>query len=270
SNWIKENGQIILNVEESHALIMAAGYLKHNNEDGIYFRGQRKIYDDLSPGLYRGIKNDSAKYGRETALYKKIDEFKSNCSLFSKFGDYAAEPILQHYGLNTTWIDIVDNIWVALWFACHEARCTKDGKFIHYQKRIPDENNKFAYIYLLAANLNPDRKKPGYWRGNETELIDLRVAAPSYFLRPHAQHGLLFRCIGKESGRPLSYASQIKGVVRIPLRKAFDWLGNGQTIGTHALFPPAYYDNGYKILLQSGVDFDAKAKYIGCINSVGT
>ncbi|WP_239237057.1 hypothetical protein [Comamonas aquatica] len=56
SNWIKENGQIILNVEESHALIMAAGYLKHNNEDGIYFRGQRKIYDDLSPGLYRGIK----------------------------------------------------------------------------------------------------------------------------------------------------------------------------------------------------------------------
>jgi hypothetical protein len=77
-------------------------------------------------------------------------------------------------------------------------------------------------------------------------------------------------CIGKESGRPLSYASQIKGVVRIPLRKAFDWLGNGQTIGTHALFPPAYYDNGYKILLQSGVDFDAKAKYIGCINSVGT
>ncbi|WP_420914265.1 FRG domain-containing protein [Comamonas aquatica] len=57
---------------------------------------------------------------------------------------------MQHYGLNTTWIDIVDNIWVALWFACHEARCTKDGKFIHYQREyLTKITNLHIFIFLL-------------------------------------------------------------------------------------------------------------------------
>ncbi|GAA0468199.1 hypothetical protein Ade02nite_79030 [Paractinoplanes deccanensis] len=32
---------------------------------------------------------------------------------------YAAEPLLQHYGIRTRWLDLVGNIWSALWFACH-------------------------------------------------------------------------------------------------------------------------------------------------------
>lgn len=270
STWVDQNGIKILDVEESHALIMAAGYLKHNTLEGIYFRGQSNYYDELRPALYRSIDTDAAKYSRETRLNKKIDEYRVACPAFSKFGDYAAEPLLQHYGLQTTWLDLVDNIWVALWFACHEAKSTRDGHFLHFQKRIPSELNKYAYVYLVGADLERRRKdKPGYWNGENTELVDLRIAAPSYFLRPHAQHGLLFRCKGGSSGRPLNYAKQIRGIVRIPLEKAFDWLGNGHTVGVHSLFPPAYYDNGYKILLQSGVNFDPKDKNIGVVHSVG-
>lgn len=271
STWAEHDGIKILDVEESHALIMAAGYLKHNTLEGIYFRGQSSYYDELRPALYRYIDADGTKYSREKRLNKKIDEYRVACPAFSKFGDYAAEPLLQHYGLQTTWMDLVDNIWVALWFACHEARSTKDGHFLHFQKRIPSESNKYAYVYLIGADLERRRKdKPGYWNGENTELVDLRIAAPSYFLRPHAQHGLLFRCKGRGgSGRPLNYAKQIRGIVRIPLEKAFDWLGNGHTVGVHSLFPPAYYDNGYKILLQCGVSFDSKDKNIGVVHSVG-
>lgn len=271
SRWIHENNFKILDVEESHALIMAAGYLKHNSLEGIYFRGQGFIYPSLRPSLYRNIDSDPAKYNRETRMNAKINEYREACNIFSRFGDYAAEPLLQHYGLQTTWLDIVDNIWVALWFACYEAKCTRDGHFIHFQKRIINDNNKYAYIYLIGADLDYRTKaKPGYWHGPNTELVDLRIAAPSYFLRPHAQHGLLFRCKGSEGiGRPLDYSRQIRGVVRIPLEKAFDWLGNGHTVGIHSLFPPAFYDNGYKILLQSGVTFDPRDKVIGVVHSVG-
>lgn len=271
SSWIEEKGVQILDVEESHALIMAAGYLKHNSSGGVYFRGQSQLYNELRPALYRGIDSESAKYKREKRLNSKINEYREACSVFSKFGTYAAEPLLQHYGLQTTWLDLVDNIWVALWFACHEAKATRDGYFLHFQKRIINDQNQYAYVYLIGADLeNRQRVKPGYWHGRNTELVDLRIAAPSYFLRPHAQHGLLFRCKGTEgAGRPLDYSQQIMGIVRIPLEKAFDWLGNGHTVGIHSLFPPAYYDNGYKILLQSGVQFDPRDKVIGVVHTVG-
>jgi len=271
SSWIEYNGLKILDVEESHALIMAAGYLKHNSLEGVYFRGQSKLYNGLRPALYRGIDSIVAKTNIEGRLNQKINEFRSACPAFSKFGDYVVEPLLQHYGLRTTWVDLVDNIWVALWFACHEAKSTRDGHFLHFQKRIVNNQNEYAYIYLVGADLEKRNKdKPGYWNGKNTELVDLRIAAPSYFLRPHAQHGLLFRCKGEGSnGRPLDYAKQIRGIVRIPLLKAFDWLGNGHIVGVHSLFPPAYYDNGYKILLQSGVSFDPRDKSIGVIHSIG-
>lgn len=271
SSWITVNDQRILAVEESHALIMAAGYLKHNRKEGIFFRGQNEMYPDLGPSLYRDLKSSNPS-AREGALSNKINEFKSKCPVaFAKFNDYAAEPLLQHYGLRTTWLDVVDNIWVALWFACHEAKVTADGIFLHFQRRIPSDENKYAYIYLLAADLTHRNKdKPGYWNGDNTELIDLRIAVPSFFLRPHAQHGLLFRCKGgSNSSRPLSYANQIRGIVRIPLLKAFDWLGDGHTVSIHSLFPPAYYDNGYKILLQSGVDNKKQDRYLGLIHHIG-
>ncbi|EIA0834497.1 FRG domain-containing protein [Vibrio diabolicus] len=270
SQWVDVNGTKVLHVEESHALIMAAGYLKHNSLEGVYFRGQSNIYPELRPALYRGIDSDAAKYRRESKLLAKIDDYKSKCNCLVKMNDYVPEPLLQHYGLQTTWLDLVDNIWVALWFACHEAKVTRDGHFLHFQKRIVNSDNQYAYIYLVGADLDKRNKgKPGYWNGENTELIDLRIAAPSYFLRPHAQHGLLFRCKGKENGRPLDYSKQVRGLVRIPLEKAMDWLGEGHVVGIHSLFPPAYYDNGYKILLQSGVTFDNKEKYIGVVHSVG-
>lgn len=270
STWITCGERKILDVEEPHALIMAAGYLKHNSPEGVYFRGQAEIFEELRPALYRGVETLGGRDNREKRLSAKVREYRNACQGIKKLGVHVAEPLLQHYGLKTTWLDIVDNIWVALWFACHEAKATKDGCFLHFQKRIPSEKDKHAFIYLIGADLDRrSRERPGYWNGENTELIDLRIAAPSYFLRPHAQHGLLFRCKGGDSGRPLNYARQIRGIVRIPLEKAFNWLGDGHTVCTHSLFPPAYYDNGFKILLQCGVPHEHPDVGVGAIHSVG-
>jgi hypothetical protein len=120
---------------------------------------------------------------------------------------------------------------------------------------------------LIGADINKrNGQKPGYYFGENTELVDLRMAVPSVFLRPHAQHGLLFRCKGAANERPNDYSKQIRGIVRVSLKDALDWLGEGKIVGTHSLFPPPFYDNGYQILLESGVAID---KHIGSISMVG-
>lgn len=207
------------------------------------------------PTLYRGLTAQKAQEKRHTALANLIANFKKSGTIFGSFGEYAHEPLLQHYGISTSWIDLVDNVWVALWFACNRAMCIgKFSEFMHFEKRLPSDSEKFAYILLVGTDIEKrSRFKPGYFFGDATELVDLRMAAPSVFLRPHAQHGLLFRKKGDVGGRPLDYSDQVRGTIRVDLAKAIDWLGAGKMVNTHSLFPPPYYDNGYQILLTSSI-----------------
>jgi hypothetical protein len=81
-------------------------------------------------------------------------------------------------------------------------------------------------------------------------MIDLRVAAPSTFLRPHAQTGLLVRQNGKIGAVTRDYKDMVAGIVRVSLDDALSWLGDGKLLSTHVLFPPPVYDFGYRDLLN--------------------
>jgi hypothetical protein len=140
---------------------------------------------------------------------------------------------------------------------------------MHFERRSPrtDPTGK-AYILLVAADaVAPDKNQPGLYRGPSTELIDLRIAAPSVFVRPHAQHGLLMRRKGNTTQRPADYSDQIRGIIEIDLADALEWLGNSTALSTHSLFPPPSYDNGYGNLLAVG--FQGK-RNVGSISHIGT
>ncbi|MEH2586733.1 FRG domain-containing protein [Bradyrhizobium sp. AZCC 1721] len=264
------HGQEVLHVRDPHALIQAAGYLKFTRgkkNEAIYFRGQSETYSTLTPSLFRGIgPNQSAQSKRVMEQNRFIAEIVGKADIFSRFPQFAHEPLLQHYGLSTTWIDLVDNIWVALWFASHEAHVSgKQSQYLHFEKRMPATDHEFAYILLVAAD-SSQAGPPGLFKGTETELVDLRVACPSIFLRPHAQHGVLFRRRGKGNLRPTDYSDQIRGVIRMRLSDALSWLGEAKTLGIHTLFPPPYYDQGYKILLDGRFENSRK---VGSILIVG-
>ncbi|WP_424263714.1 FRG domain-containing protein [Castellaniella sp.] len=232
----------------------------------MYFRGAPMLYETLSPTAFRGI---STHKGASNAINRINSAVASFSRPLKSTGAYAREALLQHYGLKTTWIDLIDNIWVALWFACHSARSMGPcGEYLHFECRVPrtDKSGK-AYIMLIAADaVAPDPRRPGLFVGRHTELIDLRIAAPSIFVRPHAQHGLLMRVKGDTVQRPLEYSSQIRGVLEIQLADAIEWLGNSTALSAHSLFPPPYYDNGYATLL--GVGFHG-ARNVGCISHIG-
>lgn len=267
-------GQFVYHVDDPHALVQAAGYLKHihgcNGGEHILFRGESKLYGTLPPTLFRGVSTHAGQSRRIGLLNSLLASARSANKIFKSLDPRAHEPLLQHYGLKTSWIDLVDNIWVALWFACHRAYAAGPiNEYLHFEQRTQSKDpGGFAYILLISADSKPSQKSPpGVVIGKSTELVDLRVAAPSIFLRPHAQHGLLMRMRGDNIMRPLDYSPQIRGVVRIKLDDALEWLGHGKMLGVHALFPPPFYDRGYDILLRSGI---VGSQEIGSVHHIGS
>jgi len=273
--WIKddESGVFVYDVANQHVLVQAAGYLKHvlakDATCGVFFRGQTKLYPALLPSLYRGATTQAHKQARDKALADYLKSCEGN--VMSAVPDYAREPLLQHYGIRTRWLDLVDNIWVALWFACYTAHATGPfGQYLHFEVRKPGPDSdkpSYAYVLMVKAGVEVlDGKKPGFFNGTDTELIDLRIAAPSIFLRPHSQHGLLFRRSKWADHKHMDNAEFVAGVLRVRLCDALDWLGDGALTSIHALFPPATYDFGYRELLNSAPTGN---KTIAGINVIG-
>ena len=87
-----------------------------------------------------------------------------------------------------------------------------------------------ATPFQILVN-NAGTNRPAYLADVKVEDFDaifalnVRAACPSIFLRPHAQHGVLFRKRGIGVVRPIDYSDQIRGVVRIKLSDALSWLG---------------------------------------------
>jgi len=266
-------GAHVFHVEDPHALVQAAGYLKHIHgcidEENIFFRGESKLYGTLPPTLFRGAESQGAQARKIGILNAALALARDENSIFQRLDQHVHEPLLQHYGLKTSWIDVVDNIWVSLWFACHKAKAVgRINEYLHFEQRtVAKEPGSFAYVLLVSADAKSVKSSAaGIVIGKKTELVDLRVAAPSIFLRPHAQHGLLMRMRGDSHMRPLDYMPQVRGIIRINLGDALEWLGHGKMLGVHALFPPPFYDRGYDILLHSGIKGSVD---IGSIHHIG-
>ena len=254
-------------VKSPHALTQAIGYLKFvASQQGcnVYFRGQSTIYDGMRPSLYRGIHTNSAQHKYHDRLNSIVNGICERHRITRALRSSRREALLQHYGLRTTWIDLVDNVWIALWFACYKAISTgKFGRYLHFERRRDEGESEDAFIVAIcvdAATRYNDRET--------TEFVDLRREVPSIFLRPHAQHGVLFRVKGSSKGeRVFDYSSRILSHIKIDLSDALRWLGEGAMLDVHTLFPPAAYDFGYRFLLEDEFDGD---DLIGSVAQIGT
>ncbi len=271
-----QSGRHVFHVCDPHALIQAAGYLKHTvgaqSGRAVYFRGQPALYGGLVPGIFRGCASTSAQTKRLRDLNALVDSARRKSRQLASLPSEVTEALLQHYGIRTTWVDLVENVWVALWFACHRARLSgKLMEFQHFERRQhrqEDPESHFGYVLLVApSQVAPINGSPGFSRGPGAEVVDLRTAAPSTFVRPHAQHGVLFR-LRDTSKRPSDYISAVVGILRVDLRDALEWLGGGNLLTIHGLFPPPAYDHGYHNLLH---DFRSLkvGRRLGSIVNVG-
>ena len=236
----------VYTIETVHDLTQFIGYGKYMNcqNNNVYLRGQTSLYDGkMIPSLYRGKKNAKSitmKYN------KRMNNFKKEVRSFHQYERNVLEPLLQHYGIKTPYIDLVDNVWVALWFALYQANSTvvNSHEYIYYH----ESKEKYAYIVLMASDAREITNQKGVYKGEETTLVDLRNATPSYFLRPHAQHAFMLR---KNEAYPEDYSDLIVGIARIPTSIGFKWLGTNDFLTVNSLFPAIYFDSGYEVLMRN-------------------
>ncbi|WP_404352661.1 FRG domain-containing protein [Phycicoccus jejuensis] len=278
------SGPDFLAVDALHELLQVVGYLKYLRGSGaVMLRGQTSLYSTLDPSLYRGLKvnrtnRDSIIGGfiQTTSPWscthadhapvlctEKVPQLPSSRRglLASGTPRYAAEGLLQHYGIRTRWLDFVDNVWVALWFACHDF--VRAGRFVHVVRRVPVTGSEYAYLVGVVVDGPLVEKAPGLFRSEgEAHLLDLRRAVPSFYLRPHAQHGWLLRPWMND---PRNFTTIN---IRVDLGVALNWLGSGQLLSAFGMYPPASVDVGYRTLLQN-VDTMNIPEVLGSIDVAG-
>ena len=266
-------GYNVFHVNKPSAFIQTAGYLKYlrgKHSKAVHFRGQGKLYSSLKPSLYRSLTRPQARNYRDDKMNRFLKALRADQKVMRAVANHVHEPMLQHYGFRTRWLDVVDNAWVALWFACHAAQATgEQGQYLHFEKRIVRHTapaDSFAYILLLESAAAPCKTGAGCFRDKTSAAIDLRVAAPSHFVRPHAQHGLVIQALDAESRAPLDFSDLLVGIIRVHLADALEWLGLGDLLNVHALFPPPPYDSGYQEILNH---ITATDKVLGAIHHIG-
>lgn len=205
----------VLEVTTPFAFTQMCGYLRFSrrSQGEIYYRGQSAMHRGLVPSLLR---NTDGGKKRNQCLQKaartRIQELKSflassGAAFLNGTPDYPREALLQHYFLRTRWVDILDNPWVALWFACHSP-VVRHSRYVTYVPRVPldtpapsrsegDDLSSsttvglmFGYAFVLLLQPGPFACVPAspglYHCGKKFQLIDLRIASPSLYLRPHS------------------------------------------------------------------------------------
>lgn len=253
----------LIQVSTPHDLIRIAGYAKFLNRKigNVYYRGQAELHNaDIIPSLFR-----------KRVLTRKIDDFSRKLGTFIKdwcsrsklledVNELAREPLLQHYGIKTRWIDIVDNIWVALWFGMYDWKytVTKEREYISIQRRNDFSITKgmykdeYCFIFLIVADSKQESQDcDGLYIGKTTQVIDLRKACPSVFLRPHAQHAMLIKKTPVITINDSNINDKIVSVLRIAISDATKWIGNSELLATSTLIPSEYFDEGYRKLSET-------------------
>ena len=257
-----------------HAFNQIIGFAKFINQSygKVFYRGECNLHNSLIPSLLRGNCTVEKKRASLNKIVEKIrkdhllnNELKLDNSYTSQL---RIESLLQHYGIPTSFIDVVDNHWIALWMGLNKSIEIKSlAKYCHYEeRRIPriiieeDKENLdkllYQYVLLIAVPSNKSKKNKGIEICDDYEIVDLRKALPSTFLRPHAQHGIVIKKkVHTQSGEkilPASYdlADSVIGILKIRIDNAKEWLGNGMFLTQNNLFPAPAYDNGYDILLS--------------------
>lgn len=248
----------VFSVKSMYGLNQIIGYAKfiNRNYGTVYYRGENQLYESLLPSLFRKTEKDTRK---SSARIKKCVKSITSCKKFMKElklegnsdDKFIIEGMLQHYGAKTSFIDIVDNHWVSMWMGMHKFISNEQWAF--YKKRTPTSTDKYLYILLLALPF-PEKHHKGVETSADFVKVDLRTCLPSIFLRPHAQHALIFkRKVKPEEQRPefLDMATQVVGILQIELSEADKWLGNGLLVTQQNLFPNPVFDKGYKIILDN-------------------
>lgn len=261
------HGWEVLVLTDPLAVVQATGWLRLESPSPVYMRGQSSLWSSVVPSLYRHDgKGEPPKKvltwaKRRVGLARDYEALAQQSRLITP----ATSPqltgaVIQHYFVRSGWIDLVDNLWVALWFSCHRAQpmgklgarpllrhAPKPSDDVGIESK--DEDLGFILVHSPGTGTWTEA---GMYVGDDqnTELVDLRATLPSTYVRPHAQHGAVMRRKSIRSLEDIDLRDTVIGVVAVPRSLALSWLGQSRVLRSAFFFPPPTYDFGYQRLLN--------------------
>lgn len=125
-----------------------------------YYRGENKLYRESVPSLHRALCRYESQ--KEKELYRmvadmRVAEFSALLRRFEhvrgwKHSDVLYEPLAQHYGLETGWLDITSDFNVALFFAtCYWDRTQKRWLPLTNEQTQIGEDRRYGMIYHMPS-----------------------------------------------------------------------------------------------------------------------
>lgn len=175
-NYYTEGGNLSAEFEKEFLLRdpKTAGFLMYYPHGIIieqaarrnFYRGENQIYQESIPTLLRSLKKYTTV--KEKELYRlvadmRIAEFSFFLQEFKhvaewQYGDVLYDTLAQHYGLETSWLDITHDFNVALFFAtCYWDKKQKTWKPLTKKQTEIDEEHKYGMIFHMPSNRMPPR-----------------------------------------------------------------------------------------------------------------
>lgn len=195
----------------------------------VLLRGQRRDHPGMVPSLFRPTKGDIAVAAMATLL-KAEEEFAADVvgalPRNTRFARPHLPALLQHYGYRTRWLDVVDHLSTAVWFA-------SSGRSADRVQRSSDTES--GWLYFLTAV-------------EGCEAVDLRTLHHGLSLRPHTQAGWSIR--GCNAIDDLD--EMVVACVEFPVNK--NWKLDGYMASAEFLFPASRLDDTLKRLQASRID----------------
>lgn len=243
-------------VTSYRALVRVVGHYKYNESGFVLMRGQTMARPTMIPNAYRESNPAIIDSYIEGLLERYRKAF--NCDPEPEH-QLTTEALIQHYGIRTRWLDLVDSLPHALFFSLHSL-CTSpfDSQVLTYTPSI----GEYGYLYLLdfgnvtAHQLNAV-DTPGVLIGhNGLMLCDLRATRSSHALRPHVQHGWLVR---PPAGISDLWKDYVVAQIAFPTEQGRQWIG-GTALTREAMFPPRLWDHIYGTLVADLQSFFTNEK----------
>jgi hypothetical protein len=167
-----------------------------------FFRGENQIFVKSQPTLYRSLEKFNS--DEEKNLYRFISQMRiAEFGIFlcrlgivqfwsQYYGDVLFEPLAQHYGLETEWLDITSDFNVALFFATCGWDATQKRWYplTKEQTEIKPETQYGVIFHIPEWQASSTRMNMTLeWEEKEKYLLNV-ILPIGYqpFMRCHSQH----------------------------------------------------------------------------------
>ncbi len=219
-----------LTAEEPATLASFIAFARGPRRTRVYLRGQDCWGGSVTPSLFREAPTAQERKSRWDAYQAFLGALPSVVpGTRVKRQNFGA--VLQHYGFRTPWLDVVDDIHAAVWFALHN-RHERSGLVCYQRSGAPS-----GCVLVLAAPKG-------------VHVQDLRSDHSSRNTRCHVQQGFSLAMQSDEAGESCAdqdFASYLLGVVRIPTSE--QWKLEGFRASQSYFFPTTEIDSTYRRLL---------------------